>query len=176
MPRYRPSRAGHEARGPARRSPGSDPIGPCPAMVSRPWLMSCRGRRRPSALREADVDLGGRPADHSCMRSDDMLRRFTSFGRAALVLVSSLTCMTVACRVVCAAEGPAAALGRPAAAAPAGDADLPPCHRAAPGGSSTAPAPAGGGCDAGTVCCSTWLHDRDIFVMAAPVLLRERLA
>ena len=110
------------------------------------------------------------------MRSDGMLRRFTSFGLAALVLVSSLTCMTVACRVVCAAEGPAPALGRPAATAPAGEAALPPCHRAAPGGSSTAPASAGGGCDAGTVCCSTWLQDRDVFVMPAPVLVRERLA
>ena len=109
------------------------------------------------------------------MRSHGTFRRLTSFGLAALVLVSSLTCMTVACRVVCAAED-AATLGRPAAAAPAGDAALPPCHRAAPGGSSTAPAPSGGGCDAGTVCCSTWLHDRDIFVMPAPVLVRERLA
>ena len=103
------------------------------------------------------------------MRSISAWGRLSSAALAVLVLVSSLTCMTVACRVVCAAER-GTALG--AASAPA-DAALPPCHRTAEGGSSTAPAPERG-CGSGTVCCSTWLHDRDVYVMPAPAFLPER--
>jgi hypothetical protein len=99
-----------------------------------------------------------------------LLRRLASAGLAVLVLVSSLTCMTVACRVVCAAESV------PAVAADTAPSDLPPCHRTSPEGSSTAPAPAGGGCNAGTVCCSTWLQDRDVYRMPAPNLARVPFA
>jgi hypothetical protein len=103
------------------------------------------------------------------MRLDRSLRRLASAGLAVLVLVSSLTCMTVACKVVCAAEA-----GSMAAAAAT---DLPPCHRAAQGGSSTAPASMPmGDCGSGTVCCSTWLHDRDVYRMPAPILVRASFA
>jgi hypothetical protein len=96
------------------------------------------------------------------------VRRLASAGLALLVLVSSLTCMTVACRVVCVAEGKAATS--------AANADLPPCHRAAQGGSSTAPASSGEGCGSGAVCCSTWLHDRDVYRVPAPILVRAPFA
>ncbi len=94
------------------------------------------------------------------------LRRVASAGLALVVLVSSLTCMTVACRLVCTA-GETAKVATTAAPA-----DLPPCHRAAAGASSTAPAkvPAGD-CGAGTVCCSTWLHDRGVYTLPAPILV-----
>lgn len=113
------------------------------------------------------VDPGGVPADHPSMVPIASWRRLASAGLAAVVLASSLTCMTVACRVVCAAEAGSAV----AAAAPT---DLPPCHRAGAAGSSTAPVPAGGGCDSGSVCCSTWLHDRTPFQLPAPTLVPEQ--
>jgi hypothetical protein len=105
------------------------------------------------------------------MRLNPTFRRFAAAGLAVVVLVSSLTCMTVACRVVCAAEAKAKAR--------ATNADLPPCHRAAaaaPAGGTSAPAPAPGDCNSGTVCCSTWLHDRDVYVVPAPILVRAPFA
>jgi hypothetical protein len=103
------------------------------------------------------------------MRLNAPLRRCAAAGLAVVVLVSSLTCMTVACRIVCAAEGGAKAV--------AARTDLPPCHhRTAAGGGTGAPAPARDGCNSGTVCCSTWLHDRDVYVVPAPVLVRAPFA
>jgi hypothetical protein len=105
------------------------------------------------------------------MHPDLPWRRLGSAALALLILVSSLTCMTVACRVVCAAEsGPAAATS--------GADDLPPCHRAAAGGHpSTAPTSApSGGCSSGAVCCSTWIQDRVPFQLTTPILLREPAA
>ena len=129
-----------------------------------------RGLRRSGARgaqrqHTSGVDPPDQPADHSLMPLDRSLRRLASAGLAVLVLVSSLTCMTVACKVVCAAEA-----GSMATAAAT---DLPPCHGAAKGGSSTAPA---GGCTSGSACCSTWLHDRDVYRMPAPILVRASLA
>ena len=90
----------------------------------------------------------------------DPFRRLGSAGLAVLVLVRSLTCMTVACKAVCAAQDPAAT---------AAGTDLPPCHR----GPGSAPEGPAGGCDSGSVCCSTWLHDKDGPVLVAPGLARD---
>ena len=115
------------------------------------------------------VDSAGEPADDPSVNAPISFRRVAAAGLALVVLVSSLTCMTVACRVVCAAGGPPDAVG---ATAPA---DLPPCHRAA-GDASGAPTrlPAGD-CSAGTVCCSTWLHEKAAWTLPAPGLVRGPL-
>src|SRR5262245_49808264 len=119
------------------------------------------------------VDSGADPADDRCMRVPTAFRRAASAGLALVVLVSSLTCMTVACRVVCADGKAPQGLGT-ATTAPA---DLPPCHRAAAadhGGKAKSRLPAGD-CNAGTVCCSTWLHEKDTGTLPAPVLVRGPL-
>lgn len=92
------------------------------------------------------------------------LRRGACAALALVVLVSSLTCMTVACRVLC-----NAATGTTDVATAA--ADLPPCHRPAGSAGETGTNP--GGCGAGMVCCSTWLHDGTSIDLAAPRLVRE---
>ena len=92
-----------------------------------------------------------------------LIRRGASLALAALVLFSSLTCMTVTCPAVCAAETGARLGDSPADEG----ANLPPCHReAAP---TRLPA---GDCESGTVCCSTWLHDAQGPTLPAPDTLR----
>jgi hypothetical protein len=86
-------------------------------------------------------------------------QRGASLGLAVLVLVSSLTCMTVACRVVCAADQASAAKAA---------ADLPPCHRAPGAADPAGPVSGPEGCGSGAVCCSTWIHDDESIRLAAP--------
>ncbi len=107
------------------------------------------------------------------MRSLRLGARWASSALAVLLLASSLTCLTAACRTLCGGAPAAAALASGSAettAAP--ETKLPPCHRPAAAGGATAPA---GGCKVGSPCCAQWLNDHATLQMTDPDPLRTLL-
>ncbi len=114
------------------------------------------------------IDLRGIPADVHAMRSFRLGARWASTALSALLLASSLTCLTAACRTLCGGESVSVASSVGA------EADLPPCHGGAAPGTNAGTTPAGA-CDVGSACCAKWLNDHATLPMPDPDALRTLL-